>query len=91
MSLASESVLSVRPSVSRIGFRRRAFHMGAMYKRHPYHDSGILTLSTTETGDAKDAAALMKPADEDVLQRWPGSGDRVSAMRRSVAAATRDA
>jgi aconitase A len=26
-----------------------------------------------EKGDAKDAAALMKPADNDVLQRWPVS------------------
>jgi putative SOS response-associated peptidase YedK len=24
-----------------------------------------------ERGDAKDAAALLKPADEDTLQRWP--------------------
>jgi hypothetical protein len=26
-----------------------------------------------EKGDAKDAAALVKPADDDVLQRWPVS------------------
>jgi hypothetical protein len=33
-----------------------------------------------ERGDAKDAAALMKPADEDVLQRWPVS-KRVNSSR----------
>jgi putative SOS response-associated peptidase YedK len=33
-----------------------------------------------ERGDAKDAAALMKPADEEVLQRWPVS-KRVNSSR----------
>jgi putative SOS response-associated peptidase YedK len=33
-----------------------------------------------EHGDLKDAAALMKPADEDVLQRWPVSR-RVNSSR----------
>ena len=33
-----------------------------------------------ERGDAKDAAALMKPADEDILQRWPVS-KRVNSSR----------
>jgi putative SOS response-associated peptidase YedK len=33
-----------------------------------------------EQGDAKDAAALMKPAAEDVLQRWPVS-KRVNSSR----------
>jgi len=33
-----------------------------------------------EHGDAKDAAALMKPASEDVLQRWPVS-KRVNSSR----------
>jgi hypothetical protein len=31
-------------------------------------------------GDAKDAAALMKPADDDALQRWPVS-KRVNSSR----------
>jgi putative SOS response-associated peptidase YedK len=33
-----------------------------------------------EFGDAKDAAALMKPADEEILQRWPVS-KRVNSAR----------
>jgi putative SOS response-associated peptidase YedK len=33
-----------------------------------------------EHGDAKDAAALMKPAAEDVLQKWPVS-KRVNSSR----------
>jgi putative SOS response-associated peptidase YedK len=33
-----------------------------------------------ESGDAKDAAALMKPAGEDVLQKWPVS-KRVNSSR----------
>lgn len=33
-----------------------------------------------ERGDMKDAAALMKPADEDVLQKWPVS-KRVNSSR----------
>jgi putative SOS response-associated peptidase YedK len=33
-----------------------------------------------ERGDAKDAAALLKPADEDTLQRWPVS-KRVNSSR----------
>jgi putative SOS response-associated peptidase YedK len=33
-----------------------------------------------ETGDVKDAAALMKPADEDILQKWPVS-KRVNGSR----------
>ena len=35
-----------------------------------------------ERGDAKDAAALMKPAAEDVLQKWPVS-KRVNSSRTS--------
>jgi putative SOS response-associated peptidase YedK len=35
-----------------------------------------------EQGDVKDAGALMKPADEDVLQRWPVS-KRVNSSRAS--------
>jgi putative SOS response-associated peptidase YedK len=33
-----------------------------------------------EYGDTKDAAALMKPADDDTLQRWPVS-KRVNSSR----------
>ena len=33
-----------------------------------------------ERGDVKDAAALMKPANEDVLQKWPVS-KRVNSSR----------
>ena len=33
-----------------------------------------------ENGDPKDAAVLMKPADSDVLQRWPVS-KRVNSSR----------
>jgi putative SOS response-associated peptidase YedK len=33
-----------------------------------------------ERGDTKDAAALMEPADEDTLQRWPVS-KRVNSSR----------
>jgi putative SOS response-associated peptidase YedK len=35
-----------------------------------------------ERGDTKDAAALMKPAAEDVLQKWPVS-KRVNSSRTS--------
>jgi len=35
-----------------------------------------------ERGDAEDAAALMKPADDEVLQRWPVS-KRVNNSRAS--------
>jgi putative SOS response-associated peptidase YedK len=35
-----------------------------------------------EHGDAKDAAALMNPAGEDVLQKWPVS-KRVNSSRAS--------
>jgi putative SOS response-associated peptidase YedK len=40
-----------------------------------------------ERGDVKDAAALMKPANEDVLQRWPVS-KRVNSSRASEDDAT---
>jgi putative SOS response-associated peptidase YedK len=40
-----------------------------------------------ERGDMKDAAALMKPADEDVLQKWPVS-KRVNSSRASDEDAT---
>jgi hypothetical protein len=40
-----------------------------------------------ERGGAKDAAALMKPAGEDVLQKWPGiEAQRSSARRRAAGA-----
>jgi putative SOS response-associated peptidase YedK len=40
-----------------------------------------------ERGDLKDAAVLMKPADEDVLQKWPVS-KRVNSSRADDADAT---
>jgi putative SOS response-associated peptidase YedK len=40
-----------------------------------------------ERGDVKDAAALMKPAGEDVLQKWPVS-KRVNSSRTSDEDAT---
>jgi putative SOS response-associated peptidase YedK len=40
-----------------------------------------------ESGDARDAAALMKPADEDVLQRWPVS-KRVNSSKADDGDAT---
>jgi putative SOS response-associated peptidase YedK len=40
-----------------------------------------------ERGDVKGAAALMKPADEDVLQKWPVS-KRVNSSRASDEDAT---
>ena len=40
-----------------------------------------------ERGDLKDAATLMKPADEDVSQRWPVS-KRVNSSRADDTDAT---
>jgi putative SOS response-associated peptidase YedK len=37
-------------------------------------------LEQWERGDVKDAAALMRPADEDVLQKWPVS-QRVNSSK----------
>jgi hypothetical protein len=37
-------------------------------------------IAAREHGDTKDAAALMRPAGEDVLQRWPVS-KRVNSSR----------
>jgi len=39
-------------------------------------------LEQWERGDAKDGAALMKPAGEDILQMWPVS-KRVNSLRAS--------
>ena len=51
------------------------------------HDRMPVILSSNdfeqwERGDVKDAAALMKPAAEDVLQKWPVSR-RVNSTRTS--------
>jgi putative SOS response-associated peptidase YedK len=54
------------------------------------HDRMPVILETRDfeqwgRGDVKDAAALMKPANEDVLQKWPVS-KRVNSSRADDAA-----